>query len=78
MKDQRSFLYQTVPGGGLSEVLRVKQVSVDPVEEGSIKITGQDPSLSMRVGSMLPIRKYKESLSWFLVQLKLRNSATGR
>lgn len=56
----------------------MKQVSVDPVEEGSIKITGQDPSLSMRVGSMLPIRKYKESLSWFLVQLKLRNSATGR
>ncbi len=63
LKDERSFVYETVPGAGLHEVLHVRQVQVDPVGVPPLKITQADEAIpSLPVGSELPVYRWQERL----------------
>ena len=62
-KDDRTFLYEVVPGGGLADVLHVRQSYVNP-GGGKMKIVnGREMIRSLPVGTELPVHRYKERLT---------------
>ena len=63
LKDQRTFLYEQVPGAGLAEVLHVKEISVLPVPKGSMTIAQTHESIPLLAqGARIPAYKYQEEL----------------
>jgi beta-galactosidase GanA len=63
-KDDRTFLYETVPGGGLAEVLHLKEVQTSPQQNAVMKISkGHDGVASLPVGAEVPVFKWREQLA---------------
>ncbi len=62
-KDDRTFLYETVPGAGMAEVLRCKEVQTNPRPTGKLKITRAHPAVAgLPVGTEVPTTRWQEQL----------------
>jgi beta-galactosidase GanA len=61
LKDDRTFLYETVPGAGMAEALGCKEVSVDP-GAGTLRIVRTTPCVRVPEGSTLPLFNYRENV----------------
>jgi len=60
-KDERTFVYETVPGAGLDRVFHIRQMEVNPAPQLPIKVTQADEAIaSLPVGSELPTHRSQE------------------
>ncbi len=63
LKDERTFLYETVPGAGLDRVFHCRQDQVNPAPVEGIKVTRADEALaSLPVGTVIPVHRWQERL----------------
>jgi len=62
LKDQRTFLYQTVPGAGMAEVLGSREISVDPARDASLRVVRAHPLVRLAEGTTIPAWRYQERL----------------
>ncbi len=62
-KDDRTFLYETVPGGGLAEVLHCKEVQTAPQQNAVMRIARSHKAVaSLPVGAEMPVFRWREEL----------------
>ena len=63
-KDDRTFLYETVPGGGLAEVLHCKEVQTAPQQNAVMRIARSHKAVaSLPLGAELPVFRWREDLA---------------
>ena len=60
LKDERTFVYETVPGAGLDEGFHCREMEVNPHAGGALKLV--EEFVSLPAGAELPVHRYQEKL----------------
>lgn len=62
-KDDRTFVYETVPGAGLADVFHCREIQVNPAGKAGMKIIGTHAAIpSLPVGAEIPAYRWQEQL----------------
>jgi len=63
LKDERTFLYETVPGAGLAEVLGCREELVCPAQKPSVRILETHPAIGeLEPGTVVPGWRWQERI----------------
>jgi len=63
LKDERTFLYETVPGTGLDQVFYCREIQTNPAGQSPLTIIKAHLALpSLPVGTELPVHRYRQLL----------------
>jgi beta-galactosidase GanA len=63
-KDDRTFVYETVPGAGLAEVFHCREVQVNPRNRAALKVAMKHEAVPLvPVGAEIPVYKWQEQLA---------------
>lgn len=63
LKDERTFLYEEVPGAGLARLFGCKETEVSPISQGDMIVEPQQKRLtSFTAGAKIPAYRFRETL----------------